>query len=74
MSYNPAYRVNLPEKVTLSSEGKQIGEAFPAYPSDQSGHSMVEFNVPGDSRGSLILTFFKDEGTRSIAVEEIEGF
>lgn len=74
LCYNPAYRLSLPETVTLSSGGNVIASATPRYPEKIFGHSVVEFDIPPSSEGSLVLEFIKEEGTRSIAIEEIEGF
>lgn len=74
LTYNPAYRLSLPMTVELSANNKKIAEAEPKYPSDLSGHTFVEFDVPSSTEGTLQLTFFKDEETRSIAIDEIEGF
>lgn len=74
MSYNPAYRVKLPEMVTLSSTGSKKQSVQPTYPEDLSGHSRIEFDVPSNSNGSLVLTFYKEPETHSMAIEEIEGF
>lgn len=74
MSYNPAYRVKLPESVTLKSGGRVIKSIEPSYPADLSGHSMVEFDIPAGVDGSLSLVFTKVEDTHSMAIEEIEGY
>ena len=74
MSYNPAYRLSLPENVSLWAGDLKIAEVAPEYPRDLSGHSMVEFNVPSGTQGSLVLKFDKKEDTRSFSIEEIEAF
>lgn len=74
LSYNPAYRVKLPEKVTLSIGDKELGSATPQYPKNLDGHTFVTFDIPSNETGTLVLTFYKEEEGRSFAVEEIEGF
>lgn len=74
MSYNPAYRLSLPESVKLNAGDRLLAEAEPQYPADHSGHTYVDFNIPTGTEGTLILTFNKAEDTRSISIEEIEGF
>lgn len=74
LSYNPAYRVNLPESVTLTVGGKPVKTVNPSYPADMSGHVPVEFDIPGNARGSLVVSLVKDPETHSMAIEEIEAF
>lgn len=74
MTYNPPYKLFLPEKVTLSSNGKVIKEITPSYPENFSGHSRIEFDVPSGGKEGLVLTFIKDPEKRSMALEEIEGY
>lgn len=75
MAYNPAYRIFLPENVTLSTaDGKSIGSVAPAYPENDSGHSSLEFDVPASVNGTLTLTFHKNPENHSMAIEEIEAF
>ena len=74
LSYNPAYRIHLPESVTLSAGGRPVKTINPKYPSDMSGHVPLEFDVPSGFDGSLLLTLVKDPETHSMAIEEIEGF
>ena len=74
MSYNPAYKIKLPESVSLRGGGREIKNIQPSYPANLSGHSYVEFDVPKGINGSLVLTFNKEEDTKSFAIEEIEGY
>lgn len=74
LSYNPAYKITLPERVTLSIANKELQTEYPSYPNDHSGHSSLEFNVPEAEDGTVILTFYKGEDTRSFSIEEIEGW
>ena len=73
LSYNPAYRLFLPEVVTLTVDGRKIKEVNPEYPKDLSGHSKLEFDIPAGA-GSIVLTFFRDPERHSMAIEEIEAF
>ena len=73
-SYNPAYKVKLPANVNLKAGGRIIDRIEPQYPADHSGHSMVEFNIPSNAEGTLVLTVIKDPDVKSMAIEEIEGF
>lgn len=74
LSYNPAAKIGIPEKVTLSASGKELGVLSPDYPRENNGHLPIEFDVPDTAQGTLILTFYKGEDTKSIAIEEIEGY
>lgn len=74
LSYNPAAKVGIPERVTLSASGKELAAVSPDYPRENNGHLPIEFDVPDTAEGTLLLTFYKGEDTKSIAIEEIEGF
>ena len=74
LSYNPAFKIGLPESVTLSGEGMETISTTPTYPKDNSGHSIVEFDIPVSAAGDLTLTLIKDPETRSMALEEIEFY
>ena len=74
MSYNPAYRITLPERVSLSIGDKEVKSLEPSYPQDHSGHSSLEFIIPENLEGSIVLTFYKGEEMRSMAIEEIAGY
>ena len=74
LSYNPAYRIVLPETVTLTNKGKVIGKVSPTYPENGHGHEPVEFDLPGGLDGSLTLTLYKQPETHSMAIDEIEAF
>ena len=74
MTYNPAYKVKLPESVTLKANGRSLGVQNPQYPVNLSGHSYVDFDIPSGTEGTFTLTFFKEGDTKSMAIEEIEGF
>ncbi|MCH5231630.1 MAG: DUF4838 domain-containing protein [Muribaculaceae bacterium] len=75
MAYNPAYRIFLPEYVSLTTaDGKKLGSAAPKYPENDSGHASVEFDVPSNATGTFTLTFHKNPETHSLAIEEIQAF
>lgn len=74
LTYNPAYKVYLPESVSLSVGGKEMQSKTPAYPQEGNGHVALEFDVPGNKDGSLVINLYKKEDTRSMAIEEIEAF
>ena len=76
LSYNPAYRVALPAEVTLREGGKNLGTVYPDYgmANGHKGHVFLDFDVPGNTSGTLILTLFKDPDTHSMAVDEIFAF
>ena len=72
--YNPAYRIDIPVEVSLTTTGgKKIESVTPTYPADSSGHAFVEFNVPSNA-GSLVVELIKDPEIHSMAIDEIEGY
>lgn len=73
LSYNPPYRIGLPQLITLYSNNRVIDKKEPEYPSDSSGHVFVEFDIPSNSE-NLLLNITKDDDTHAIAIDEIEGW
>lgn len=74
LSFNPGYKIELPEEVTLSAGGRDIASVKPEYPKDNNGHVFVDFDVPSSATGSLVVTLYKDPDTKSMAVDEIEAW
>lgn len=74
LTYNPPYKYNLPRLVRLLAGGVTVGNKVPDYPADNSGHTYVDFDIPSNRTGSLVVCIFKEPGSHSISVEEIEGF
>ena len=71
---NPAYKIDLPEEISLFSGGKEIATVIPSYPADNSGHAFVDFDIPSSAQGSLVLTLIKKQDSKSMAIDEIEGW
>lgn len=74
LSYNPVYRVNLPDEVSLSIGGKTVKTVNPGYPENSSGHVFVEFPISSSDEGSLVVTLGKNPESHSMAVDEIEAY
>lgn len=74
LSYNPGYRIYLPETVSLSGPGMEKITQKVDYPANNTGHQSVEFEIPSSASGSLVLSLRKDPETHSMAIEEIELF
>ena len=72
LTYNPAYRIYLPEGVTLSAQGMEKVFKTVEYPKERNGHCRLEFDLPSNINGTMILNLYKDPETKSMAIEEIE--
>lgn len=72
LSYNPGYKIYLPQSLTLTGEGMEFQKVEPVYPKEYTGHYPVEFEIPEGMKGFVQLTLTKEPETRSIAIEEIE--
>lgn len=71
LSYNPGFKINLPEKIII--ESAELGEIIkePVYPVKPTGHVALRYDLPAGISSPLMLTIQKDPGTRSMAIEEI---
>ena len=74
MPVNKAFRVGVPGRVNLLVGGVLEKSAVPLYPAAPSHHTSVEFNIPSEPRGSLILEFVPDPDSPTFAIEEIQAF
>lgn len=74
LSYNPAFKIYLPESVRLRGEGFTPISKELVYPAQKDGHLAVEFDLPGNREGAVVLDFQKAPQTRSMAIEEIEMY
>lgn len=72
--YNPSLKIDLPTEVRLFSGDNFVAKAVPDVPADRSGHTCVEFDIPGWVGKLLTLTFYADDNVRTIAFDEIEAF
>ena len=71
---NPKYHIIMPEKVTLSSGGRELGSVVPTTDDMDQQRSIVEFNIPSSASGTLILTIRRNTADRTMSIDEIEGY
>ena len=74
LTRNGIYHIALPLSVSLSVDGHEISKKVPKPLSDNNHRSVVEFDVPSGSNGSLVLTIVRNKDERTMAIDEIEGF
>lgn len=72
LSYNPAFKIGLPQEVWLMSGGQKVASVEPARPTGDSGHTTVEFEIP--SSGDIVLSFRKNPDVKTFAIDEIQGY
>ena len=74
LAKNSIYHIAFPLSVSLSSEEREIGKVTPKALSNNLQRAVVEFNIPSDCKGTLVLTIVRDQEERTMALDEIEGF
>ena len=74
MARNLIYHIALPQSVSLSIGGRELGRVVPKPLPDDLQRAVVEFDVPSGSQGSLVLTIVRNKDERTMALDEIEGF
>lgn len=72
LSYNPGFKIGLPQEVWLMAGGQKIAAKEPSRPKGESGHTFLEFDVP--QSGDVVLSFRKNPDVKTFAIDEIEGF
>lgn len=74
MTRNPIYHIGLPLSVSLTCDGRDLGRKVPRTSAGNLHRATVEFDIPSDCKGTLILTVVRDKNERTMALDEIEGF
>lgn len=74
MTRNPIYHIALPLSVSLTCDGRDLGRKVPRTTAGNLNRATVEFDIPSDCKGTLILTVVRDKNERTMALDEIEGF
>jgi hypothetical protein len=74
MTRNAIYHIALPLSISLSVDGREVARKVPKPLSADNQRSMVEFDIPSGSNGSLVLTVVRNKEDRTMALDEIEGF
>jgi len=74
MTKNHIFHISLPLRVTLTAGGHEIGSAVPAPASSNLQRAAVEFRIPDNYKGKLVLNVYRNQEDRTMALDEIEGF
>ena len=72
MVHNPAFRIGLPEDVSVTVGGVKRPPKVPEKPQGSTGHSFLDFDISGG--GEVLLTLRKSPDVKTMAVDEIEAF
>lgn len=72
LSYNPGFKIGLPQEVWLVVGGEKVASVEPSRPVGESGHTSVEFNLPPS--GDIVLSFRKNPDVKTFAIDEIQGY
>ena len=71
---NAIFHISLPLSVSLSVDGRDLGKVVPRTTADNLQRAVVEFNIPSNYNGTLVLTIVRNQEDRTMAIDEIEGF
>lgn len=74
MTRNAIYHIAFPLSVSLSADGQELGKIVPKPSPDDLQRSVVEFKIPSNFKGTLVLTIVRNKEERTMAIDEIEGF
>lgn len=74
MTRNSIYHIGFPLKVSLSSGSRNLGSVVPTSVTGDIHRAVAEFDIPATCMDALVLTVFRDESERTMALDEIEGF
>lgn len=74
MTKNAIYHIAFPLKVSLSCAGRELGSVVPTPVPGNIHRAVAEFDIPTSCSGSLVLSVVRDESSRTMALDEIEGF
>ena len=74
MARNSIYHIALPQSVSLSIDGHELGRVVPKPLPDDLQRAVAEFDIPSGSQGSMVLTVVRNKEERTMALDEIEGF
>ena len=71
---NPIYHIAFPSSVSLSINGRDLGRKVPKPTQVDPQRGVVEFDIPSDCKGSMVLNIVRNQDERTMAIDEIEGF
>jgi len=74
LTSNRHFHIALPASISLHSGGQEIASQQPLPTSGLPQRVVVEFDIPSNAGGTLILTLVRNEEERTMAIDEIEGF
>jgi hypothetical protein len=74
MTKNAIFHISLPLRVVLTANGHEIGDVVPTLSPSNIHRAMADFDIPSNCRGKLILTIYRDQEDRTMALDEIEGY
>lgn len=74
LTSNVQFRIALPQRVTLTCGGREVGSAVPTPILAPSGRTTVEFTVPSWATGTLVLHAYRNPDVHALAVDEIQAY
>lgn len=74
LTCNVQFRIALPQYVTLTCGGREVGRVVPTPILAPSGRTTVEFNIPAWATGTLVLHVYRNPNVHSLALDEIQAY
>lgn len=74
MTKNSIYHIEFPLNVSLSCGGYIIGSVEPVSIPGNIHRAVADFDIPSFCKDALILSVYRDQSERTMALDEIEGF
>lgn len=74
MTKNAIYHIGLPQRITLSVDGNEIGSVVPRTETLNPHRASVVFDIPAGTTGTLVLNVVRNQEERTMAIDEIEGY
>ena len=74
MTRNAIYHISFPLSLSLSVDGRNLGQVVPEPIPGNLQRAVAEFDVSSVSKGTLVLTVNRNLEDRTMALDEIEAF
>lgn len=74
MTRNSIFHISFPLQISLSVNGRELASVTPTPSSSHLQRAVVEFDIPANYKGELVLNVYRNQEDRTMALDEIEGF
>ncbi|MBR1755723.1 MAG: DUF4838 domain-containing protein [Bacteroidaceae bacterium] len=74
LTSNVQFHIAPPLRVTLSEGDREIGSVVPQAQTGVAQRTTVDFDIPANATGTLILTLVRNKEERTMAIDEVYGW